>query len=318
VQGAIDTISVVLFGLWLPFMALALACAERDDGEASARSDAESVAPARARRAAVLVACVLALPCAFVQTASSAVYASAAAPFSLPAHLPAGLGTRMYETVERFAPLPFVETALAEDALRRGDLDVSVQHAQRIPPGPIRADLEARAAAAHGNTAGAIRSYLNAGDDEALQPVVTALERNGRAREAYELERSIRDTLIAVETRPNALADSWWRLGRLAIRLGDAQEAAHDYERAIALAPLNTKYLLDAGLLELSRRKTAAATPFFARASEIDPTDADAVAGMGLAALQSGDVAGARSLAARAMALNARATLAHRLQQALR
>ena len=34
VQGLIDTVSIVIFGLWLPFMALALCCAESGWGSA--------------------------------------------------------------------------------------------------------------------------------------------------------------------------------------------------------------------------------------------------------------------------------------------
>ncbi len=317
VQGTIDTISVVLFGLWLPFMALALACAASDAPEPRARVAAG--VPRAGRRAAVAAAaCVLVPACAFVQLASSAVYARAAAPASLPAHLPAGLGTRMYELAERIAPLPLVEAMLAEDALRRGDVRAAAAHAARLPAGVLRSDLQARVAAAQGRPGDAIRSYLDAGDDEALTPVVDSLAHAGRVREAYELERRIAARFAATGTRPNALADSWWRLGRLATRLGDRDEAARDYERAIALAPLNTKYLLEAGVLELERKNPAAAQALFTRASRIDTADADAVAGAGLAALQRGDKQDATALSAQAGRVNPRATLERRLNRALR
>ncbi|MDB5071080.1 MAG: bicarbonate transporter [Candidatus Eremiobacteraeota bacterium] len=316
VQGLIDTISIVIFGLWLPFMALALACAETDAPERS-RPSAELQVRAR-RRVAVAAAMIVALLCAFVQTASSSVYAFAASPLSLAAHLPPRVGARMYEAIERVAPPPVVERVLAEDALRHGDLRAATEHAGHIPSGEIRSDIEARIAAAQGRTADAVRLFLAAGDDEALQPVVTSLQRAGRIREAYELESRIRDRLTATGTRPNTLADSWWRLGRLAVRLGNAEEAAQNYERAVALAPLNTKYLLDAGTLSLARRAPGNAERLFTRAGAIDPADADAIAGIGLAQLQRGAAFPALNQSQRADKVNSNATLARRLREALR
>jgi tetratricopeptide (TPR) repeat protein/O-antigen ligase len=316
VQGLIDTISIVIFGLWLPFMALALACAETD-----ARERSRPITKVRVLRrpgVAVAAATIVALLCAFVQTASSSVYASAASPLSLAAHLPPRVGAHMYEAIERVAPLPVVERLLAEEALRHGDLRAASEHAGRIPSGEIRSDIEARIAAAEGRTADAVRLFLAAGDDDALQPVVTSLQRTGRIREAYELESRIRDRLAAAGTRPNALADSWWRLGRLAVRLGNAEEAAQDYERAVALAPLNTKYLLDAGTISLARRAPGDAERLFTRAAAIDPADADAIAGIGLAQLQRGAAFPALTESEHADKVNSNATLARRLREALR
>ena len=315
VQGLIDTISIVIFGLWLPFMALALACART---EARERSQPTNVRVFGRRRVAVVAATILALLCAFVQTASSTVYAFAASPVAVAAHLPPRLGTRMYDAIERLAPLPVVERVLSEDALRHGDLNAAAEHADRIPAGEIRSDIEARIAAAQGRSTDAVRLFLAAGDDEALQSIVTSLERAARISEAYELENRISERLAATGTRPNALADSWWRLGRLAIRLGNADDAAGDYERAIELAPLNTKYLLDAGTLALARRSSGVAERMFTRAIAIDPADADAIAGIGLAKLERGATFPALDQSERADSVNPHATLARRLREALR
>jgi putative inorganic carbon (hco3(-)) transporter len=317
VQGAIDTSSIVIFGLWLPMMALALACA--DGGAAQAAASHPSVRTSVVRRYVVsAIVAVAVLGCALLQTASSAVYSSAAAPRSLPAHLPRTLGTRVYEAIERIAAVPLVENVLADDALLHGDPAAAARHAARIAPGPMRSELEARAAHARGRAGEAIRLFLDAGDDEALQPFVTALARQGRVADARELERRIAASVAATGTRPNALADSEWRLARLSLRLGDTGEATRHYEAAIGLAPLNTKYLIDAGTFALQRREPTTAEPLFARAAAIDPADADAVAGTGLAALEAGDVPRAIRLAHRADAMNARATLARRLDGALR
>jgi O-antigen ligase len=338
VQGLIDTVSVVIFGLWLPFMALALVCAGDDppprptftvarrDGPVGGTPVWRGVPVWRGspdwrgmpvRRIIVFTAVsVFALVCAFVQNASSAVYGDVGAPLSLPAHLPPQLGTRAYEIIERVAPVRFVETVLADDALRRGDPSAAAAHAARLPAGSSRSDLLARAAAAQGRTGDAIALFLDADDDEALEPFVTALARDGRIREAYDLEGRLVQRLIADGTRPNALAESWWRLGRLATRLQRPAEAARDYARATALAPLNTKYLLDAGTLALQQHDASSAAASFARASEIDPQDADAVAGLGLAALQRGDRRTAQHLSSRADKINPNATLARRLRTA--
>ena len=313
VQGLIDMVSVVLFALWLPFMALALAAT--DAAPAAARTARASTASRAALAAALGVAAVI---CGFVQLGSDAVFARAAAPVSLPARLAPGLGARVYEALERVAPLPFVEAMLTDDALQRGDLTAASAHAMRMPADTLRNEYDARIALARGRHDEEIRRFLEAGDDAALQADVRQLIDTGRSREAYALEERVRQRLVASKTRPNAVADSWWRLGRLAVRMHDVQEAERDYARAHALAPLNTKYLIESGTLALQRRHADAARALFGRAAEIDPGSADAVAGMGLAALDAGDRAEAERLAVRALRMNSRASLALRLQRNLR
>ena len=330
VQGLIDTSSIVVFGLWLPFMALALVCAgdahvipspnvilslSKDDAE-PARSYPRGHT-ALGRRIALAAAVVLGIGCAFVQVASSALYASVAAPGSLPARLSA-LGARPYEAIERLAPLPFVEAALAGYALDRNDVPGAEAHASRLPPGAVRSELQARIAQARGREADAVRFYLDAGDDEALQRIVYALASRGRLRDAHELERRVRDRLVAIGLRPNAVADSWWRLGLLATRLHDEAEANADYAAASASAPLNTKYLFDAGMTSLQRGDTTAAAADFAAITRIDPADADGVAGLGLTAIVRGDRRGAARFSSRADAINPNATFAQALAQLVR
>ncbi|MDQ6925968.1 MAG: O-antigen ligase family protein, partial [Candidatus Eremiobacteraeota bacterium] len=132
VQGLIDMVSVVLFALWLPFMALALATVESEPAGAPAAAEDPARTrrpPARVRRVAIGVALGIAgVICAFVQLGSDALFARLAAPLSVAAHLPPGLGTHVYETLERVAPLPFVEAMLTGDALQRGDLATASAH----------------------------------------------------------------------------------------------------------------------------------------------------------------------------------------------
>jgi tetratricopeptide (TPR) repeat protein/O-antigen ligase len=318
VQGLIDMVSVVLFALWLPFMALALATAGPGAAPPARRARAVRPYATITRAASTLALGIAVMVCAFAQLGSDAVLARAAAPFSLAAHLPGGLGTRVYETLERIAPLPFVEAMLTEDALRRGDFAAASAHAARMPPGTLRDEDDARIALARGRHDEAIRRFLEAGDDAALQADVRQLIETGHEREAYALEDRVRQRLIASQTRPNAVADSWWRLGRLAARMHDVPEAERDYARARALAPFNTKYLIESGMLALQRRRADVARASFGRAAEIDPGSADAVAGMGLAALDAGDRPEAERLAVRALRMNARSSLALRLQRNLR
>jgi O-antigen ligase len=280
VQGLIDTVSLVIFAIWPLFTALALVLAREKNDEPP---DDIALAPSRRRRpAAIMIACIVVLlvPCAFVQFASAAVFARAGAPGSLPSRLDPRAGIALYGAIERIAPLPFIEATLTDAALHDGDLAAASARAERLPDGTLRNEELARIAEARGDTATAMLLYLNAGDDRALQRHVERLVRAGRLREAYDVEARIRDRLAELPTRANAAADSWWRLGRLAIRLGRPDEAQADFAHADLLAPLNTKYLLDAGTTALERHDAALAASLFAQAHRIDPGSAAAAAGL--------------------------------------
>jgi len=271
VQGIVDTLSIVIFGLWLPFTALALACAGELPHDVAARARTSPRAPA-GRAATIVAAAFVALAFAYVQLASSALYGFAARPGALPARLSEAAGRRAYAALARIAPMPFVERALADDALQRGDLASASASVARMPPGAQRDDLAGRIAAAEGRDADAIALYLAAGDDARVLPF-EATARSVHA--AYALERRIRDRLAHDETRPNALAQSEWRLGGFAMRLGDARAAQVDDARAVELAPLNTTYLKDAGRVALRLNEPRDAARLFARALAIDPDDAE-------------------------------------------
>lgn len=316
VQSLIDTVSIVVFAIWPLFTALALATASAaSTTPATVRSSPVPVR--RIPRAAIGIACAALLICAFVQLASDAVFARAAAPISLPGRLDPALGTQLYRTIARAVPLPFVEATLAGAALHDGDLDAASSHAERLPAGSVRSETLARIAEARGKNAQAMGFFLDAGDDQALQRHVDRLTAIGRYREAYAFEARVRDRLAAAPTRPNAAADSWWRLGRLAVRLHHPGEARRDFARADAVAPLNTKYLIDAGTLALEQRDWPTAATLFTEARQIDPGSAAAAAGLGLASLRSGDVAQARHLFDAASTIDPRAPLEQRLKHEL-
>jgi O-antigen ligase/tetratricopeptide (TPR) repeat protein len=316
VQSLIDTVSVVVFAIWPLFTALALITVRAPSAAHDAAGTGADPIP-RMPRAVIVGAGVMVLACAFVQLASDAVFARAGAPLSLPSRLDPALGASLYRSIERVTALPFVEATLAEAALRDGDINAASAHAYRLPEGPVRDELLARVAEARGDTAAAMELFLDAGDDQALQRYVDRLSARGRYRKAYDFEARVRDRFEAAPTRPNAAADSWWRLGRLAVRLHRPAEAKLDFARADAIAPLNTKYLIDAGTLALAQRDAPSATATFAKTRQIDPASADAVAGLGLAALLGGDVAQARRYSELANQLRPRAALVVRLRRAL-
>ncbi len=112
-----------------------------------------------------------------VQLGSDAVFARAAASVSVAARLPPGSARACTTTLERVAPLPFVEAMLTDDALQRGDLAAATAHAARMPAGTLRHEYDAHIALARGRHDEAVRRFLEAGDDAALQADVRALMR---------------------------------------------------------------------------------------------------------------------------------------------
>ena len=94
--------------------------------------------------------------------------------------------------------------------------------------------------------------------------------------------------------------------------------AFSDFESAVALAPLSERYAIAAAnqadlLVERSR-----AEALFARAADIDPGSADAIAGLGVVALQKGDRAAAITYLTRARALDPKALMVSALERDLR
>ena len=132
---------------------------------------------------------------------------------------------------------------------------------------------------------------------------------------AYELEALLARRLSARTTHPDALAQTYWQMGLFANETawrkvpGSAQQRAWlrralaDFEAAARLAPLSERYVIaDANQADLLGDRASAAR-LFRQAAAIDPTSADAVAGLGVIAFENGDRAhrerlfGARSRA---------------------
>jgi hypothetical protein len=81
-----------------------------------------------------------------IQLASGALTSAAAAPGTLPKHVPLRLGVAVYRVLDRVAPAPYVEASLAQEALARGDALAAEHFAVRLPASPTRDELLARVA----------------------------------------------------------------------------------------------------------------------------------------------------------------------------
>lgn len=270
----------------------------------------------------VLAAAIL----GFVQIGSDALFASAAVPGSLPARLSPALGRRIYDLIDRVAPAPYVEAMLARAALNRGDLSAAAKHARALPASAQRSDLLGLIARAKGQERSAQRYFLEADDIFAIDADVNRLARRDPVA-AYRLEMRFKTRLSQLRTHPDAVAEAYWRLGELATQraaiAGPARShwmhvGMRDYRQAIALAPLAEKYLLAAGAQAINMRRWADAQRYYRRAASVDPASADAYAGMGLAALHSGDRRAALRYAARSRSFNPHARILHTLETQLR
>jgi tetratricopeptide (TPR) repeat protein len=261
-----------------------------------------------------------------VQLASGVIFSRAAASASLPAKLPADLGIRSYAAIERVAPAPYVEAMLAQASLERGELQGAQSYAERLPESPARADLLGRIAHAAGDQAAAQRYFLAANDVFAIRSEVNRLAKRDQVS-AYNLELRLTQRLQSAATHPDALADAYWELGRLATQRGYAdagqrrewfKTGMHDYVEAVALAPFSERYLIYAGSQALNLDDPRQARAYFKRAADQNPASADAYAGLGVAAFRTGDATKARTYAQLSRSYDPHSHFLHTLEALLK
>ena len=264
----------------------------------------------------MLAAALLAAALGAVQLGSDSIFASAATPYSLPAHLPADTGVTVYRVIERVAPAPYVNLMLARAELDRGDVVRAHAHALRLPPSVRRSDLLGRIAQARGDQREAVRDFIAAGDVFAIDDEVDLIAKRD-LRAAYALELILKNRLERTSTHPDSLAESLWHLGALASWLGESSTAMSDFASAVSLSPLTEKYLLGAGFQAYQMRRYPEARSYFARAISVDPLSADAYAGAGLVALRVGDRSAAQAYARRGRATHRRSHVLQSLEQQL-
>ncbi len=277
-----------------------------------------------------VVATVGALLAAFgsIQLASDAFVAPIAAPGTLPTRVPLQFGLAVYRALDRVAPAPYVELTLASHELSQGDLDSALRHALRLPASPERDELLARVALARGDRQLAFEYFLAAPDVTAVQAFVDETARRDPAA-AYALERTLAARLALLATHPDAVAEARWRMGELANRRawrerpgGPAQgawlhRAMENFQAAAQLAPLSEKYGIAAANQAMLLGDRTLARTLFGRAATVNPGSADALAGLGVAAYQVGDVRTARAYLERARRLDSHALMVRALERDL-
>jgi tetratricopeptide (TPR) repeat protein len=281
------------------------------------------------RAIAVVTGTALLAALALVQLASDSLDARAAAGGTLPRLISPRFGEAVYVALDRFAPASYVESTLAQRALERGDVASAQRFALRLPASPSRDELLARIAGARGQDPLALEYSLAAFDSDAVLAAAQRLAVTN-PQGAYELERLLEARLSGRATHPDAVAEARWQMGLFADQVAwrevpgsTAQRAwlriaLSNFESAVALAPLSERYAIAAANQAdlLAERKRAEA--LFARAAEIDPGSADAVAGLGVVAFENGDRTAAAAYLKRASALDPRALMVRALQRDLR
>jgi tetratricopeptide (TPR) repeat protein len=233
----------------------------------------------------------------------------------------------VYRVLDRVAPAPYVESTLAEFALRQGDAAAAARYALQLPASATRDELLARVADAQGDGALALEYFLAAPDVDAVQARVDALAAT-RPADAYALERVLKVRLEMLATHPDAVAEASFRMGEIANVLARRQRDAgrqqfwfgrgmRDLSAAAALAPWSDKYLISAANQAVLLGDLAGGQAFFQRAADVDPGSADARAGLGVVAYRRGDRQAARADLDRARALDPNAAMVRALTSLL-
>lgn len=231
--------------------------------------------------------------------------------------MPRPIGVSIYRALDRLAPAAYVEETLADYELKSGNLDDAQHFALRIPPGPRRDDLLGQIAQVRGLNPLAAEYYFAAPDVDRMQTIVMTLAKTN-APGALDLELRFGARLAALQTHPDAVADSFYVAGNLAQWLGRRDESLRHYESALQLAPLNVKYILGGANQAYVMANYPEAKRLFQHGVDIAPGSGDMYAGLGLVALRTGDRAGALAYAARARAVDPRSQELTGLEQALK
>ena len=264
-----------------------------------------------------------------LQLASDALASPAAAPNTLPHRIAPLYGRSVYELLDRIAPAPYVETTLAADALERGDTAMAQHYALTLPPSSVRDELLARIAAARGRSQLALEyefaAYDATGVENAAQRIA---QRNPEA--AYRLEVLLQRRLNERATQPGAVAQAHWQAGLFANRTAWRQTpgspvqkrwlsvALSEFDSAANMAPLSERYAIaDANQADLLEQRVRA-QELFAHTAAIDPGSADALAGLGIVALENGDRRAAQAYLAQAKARDAQSLMVAALARRLR
>ncbi len=239
------------------------------------------------RRSLVAFAALVALLALAVQLAADGLYGVVAEPGSLPYALagdwPFALAQRT--GLDRVGAL---RVALARGALARADPGRAQAVLAPLPGTATVVDLRGRVALAAGDPALALDDFAVAGDFIAAQAAIDALAARDPVQ-ALAIVRSFERTLNAAKAEPEIAAEVAWREGQIAALAaarapgqanGYLRDALAAYGRALALAPDDEKYLLNEAFVALELGDAAAACATYARAAQVVPGSADALAGL--------------------------------------
>lgn len=230
-------------------------------------------------------------------------------------YVPAAVAARV-DSLAPDLPLPGeLRLVLARRALANGAFDLAAAHVARLPASRDRAELSGALAEHRGDTATAVRDFLDAGDIDGIERRADALAASGRGGEALLLQRAAIARAQQDPAQAGNLPEAYYRLALLeqqlayqipdiAARTGPQAQSLADYRTAAELAPLEERYLIAAANEEINVGDLDAALGFFERAREADPSSAEAVAGFGDVAERRGDVAAAKAYLAQGRRLN--------------
>jgi len=231
--------------------------------------------------------------------------------------------------LDRIAPASYVEVSLAQAELERGNSAAAQRYTLRLPGSPVRDELLARIALMRGEALLAREYFLAAPDPDAVTAAAEELAVKDPAA-AYSLEKLLQVRLATTGTHPDAVAQTYWRMGRLANRQawrqvpGSALQRAwlrrglRDFEAAVNLAPFSERYLVAAANQADQLGGRTRAKQLFAQAVDIDPGSADALAGLGVIAWEQGDRSRAQAYLTRARAFDPHSLMVRALERDLR
>jgi len=281
------------------------------------------------RTAVIVAGSVLLVLLGALQGFATVLLRNSAEPGAWSLRLPPALAARV-ESFETNLPLPpALRIVQARRALEAHQYDLAARRIARLPAGSDRAALAGRLSEERGDETTAVRDYLEAGDLNGLERRTDRLEEAGDIAGALALQRATVDRLAGDFTQGDALAQAYYRLGRLeqatAYGLTLGSQARHNeelrsyaaYNSAVALAPFAERYLIAAGNQELNLGELERAREFFKRAQGADPTSVQALVGYGDIAFRAGDVVTARSWLARARRIDPKADAVERLAHKL-